>query len=238
MRKKQVMTGIAMAAVVGMVGICSTVSYATGGNTKITNETMEGADMPMYNQQIGFSATYNDVVTGPVYDIDITWGSMEFVYETSRTWDPVSQTYVDAEGWKHAAGANQIQITNNSNVDISLAMSADSRMLPQGETPESASILLTTADYKTVNFNAQGQPVYPDFANGTPTGEVIENRGDTLITLARKTGDVAQTKSYYVNLVAQPDKELLSTIQNSDSAMSLGSVELTFIDRISGGMTQ
>lgn len=62
-----------------------------------------------------------------VYSIDITWGSMEFTYTdaSAGTWNPETHQYDNmvAAKWSCAADANKIQVTNHSNVDVTVQFS-------------------------------------------------------------------------------------------------------------------
>lgn len=53
-----------------------------------------------------------------VYSVDISWGSMEFFYQTDiETWNPNTHTYDKTNsGWTFENGANQIIIKNHSNI--------------------------------------------------------------------------------------------------------------------------
>jgi len=68
--------------------------------------------------------TYNDTITidfdaapTEIYDVDVTWGSMEFVYED--IWNPDTHDY-DGIGWSCAADANKILVTSRSNVPVAV----------------------------------------------------------------------------------------------------------------------
>lgn len=66
--------------------------------------------------------------TETVYSVDISWGSMEFVYakEGTGVWNPETHSYdnVSGAGWQYPAGGpgglagNEVQITNHSNTKI------------------------------------------------------------------------------------------------------------------------
>ena len=62
-----------------------------------------------------------------VYSIDITWGSMEFTYTdaSAGTWNPETHQYDNmvAAKWSCAADANKIEVTNHSNVDVTVQFS-------------------------------------------------------------------------------------------------------------------
>lgn len=61
----------------------------------------------------------------PVYSVDISWGSMEFIYKESSkgTWDPATHTYKNSSGsWTCADGADTITVTNHSNAYVSCSI--------------------------------------------------------------------------------------------------------------------
>ena len=67
------------------------------------------------------TATYQTSSSdSPVYSIDITWGSMAFIYSVNQgTWDPNTHTYKGSSGsWRCDNNANVITITNHSNADV------------------------------------------------------------------------------------------------------------------------
>lgn len=76
------------------------------------------------------TATYQSSATDtPVYSVDITWGSMTFVYSvSSRTWDPETHSYNDGGGsWSCNEGANLVTIVNHSNKDVACNISFSPR---------------------------------------------------------------------------------------------------------------
>lgn len=86
-----------------------------------------GTITPGYSEQKTVTATYR-ATDAPVYSVDITWGSMVFVYaeKSAGLWDPETHTYSNAvtEGWQYPVdstsglAANEIKITNHSNAEI------------------------------------------------------------------------------------------------------------------------
>ena len=62
-----------------------------------------------------------------VYSVDIKWGSMEFTYTTASqgTWNPQTHQYDGATtaGWSYADGANEVEVTNHSNRDVTVTFS-------------------------------------------------------------------------------------------------------------------
>lgn len=62
-----------------------------------------------------------------VYNIDITWGSLEFTYTGAGkgTWNPNTHSYDGATPgkWSCANGADEIIVANNSNTGVNIALS-------------------------------------------------------------------------------------------------------------------
>lgn len=77
--------------------------------------------------RIDVTATYEiDGVETTVYSVDVSWGSMKFVYKSAYkgVWDPTTHQYKDATEakWIHATDANVIKVTNHSNIAIDLSL--------------------------------------------------------------------------------------------------------------------
>lgn len=113
---------IAMILAFVLVFSLSTTAFADD-NT----ETMGTGD-----KTLEVTASYNPAASsGTVYNVDITWDSMSFVYtETSaRTWQPASHTYSDAKGSWNKTEA-KITVANHSEaavqVDVTYASTGDS----------------------------------------------------------------------------------------------------------------
>ena len=71
-------------------------------------------------QDIDVQAKYQDsTVTGDVYSVDISWGTMQFTYAESGslTWNPNDHSYdgTTTTGW--TAKGYTVTVTNHSNVD-------------------------------------------------------------------------------------------------------------------------
>ena len=73
------------------------------------------------SQDIDVQARYEDSVDSPtVFNVDISWGNMEFTYTVSgsKTWDPEKHDYSisTTDTWEPAS--NEITVTNHSNTAI------------------------------------------------------------------------------------------------------------------------
>lgn len=58
-----------------------------------------------------------------VYSVDVTWGSLEYVYYANASqgiWNPETHTFEDAapSGWSCGTGEDQITVTNHSNAAV------------------------------------------------------------------------------------------------------------------------
>ena len=73
------------------------------------------------NQSIDVNAKYVDSVdTTTVYNVDVSWGAMEFTYTVSgtKTWNPETHTYEVSTSGAWTASGNEITVTNHSNTGI------------------------------------------------------------------------------------------------------------------------
>ena len=92
---------------------------------KTLTNTAIPQDIPVF----GSAVTSGDA-SGPVYSVDIEWGSMtfEYVYTNSKAWNPETHTYSTGTtplGWRPAANqnaggldSNLIKVTNHSNASV------------------------------------------------------------------------------------------------------------------------
>lgn len=71
------------------------------------------------NSQI-ITASYETTDTTPSYSVDITWGSLKYVYEATGTWNINDTKYVWSvtKDWTCASGANEIKMVNHSNQEV------------------------------------------------------------------------------------------------------------------------
>lgn len=61
-----------------------------------------------------------------VYSVDITWGSMDFIYTDTAggIWNPQTHNYDGGTqaGWNYSEGANRITVTNHSNAAVTVSL--------------------------------------------------------------------------------------------------------------------
>ena len=72
-------------------------------------------------KEIDVNAKYVDSVdTTTVYNVDVSWGAMEFTYTVSgtKTWNPETHTYEVSTSGAWTASGNEITVTNHSNTGI------------------------------------------------------------------------------------------------------------------------
>ena len=72
-------------------------------------------------QEIDVNAKYVDSVdTATVYNVDVSWGAMEFTYTVSgtKTWNPETHTYEVSTSGAWTASSNEITVTNHSNTAV------------------------------------------------------------------------------------------------------------------------
>lgn len=71
--------------------------------------------------------TYQGAAADTVYQVDITWGSMEFTYIDGGkgTWNPITHSYEgQSQGtWSCEDGANVITVSNSSNAAVEVGLS-------------------------------------------------------------------------------------------------------------------
>ena len=72
-------------------------------------------------QEIDVNAKYVDSVdTTTVYNVDVSWGAMEFTYTVSgtKTWNAENHQYTVSTSGAWTASGNEIVVTNHSNTGI------------------------------------------------------------------------------------------------------------------------
>lgn len=79
------------------------------------------------------TATFQAANDSTIYSVDITWGSMNFIYakKSQGTWDPTTHGYTGAveEGWYYpidastGLAANEVRISNHSNAEVTYELS-------------------------------------------------------------------------------------------------------------------
>lgn len=75
------------------------------------------------NAQTQVKGTYREGGDPTVYSVDVTWGSMEYVYYANKSqgiWDPDNHTFGGAVtgSWSCETGEDQITVTNHSNAAV------------------------------------------------------------------------------------------------------------------------
>ena len=138
--------------------------------------------------------TYQEKLeTETVYSVDISWGSMEFVYakEGTGVWNPETHSYdnVSGAGWQYPAGGpgglagNEVQITNHSNTKIvcSLDFTTEEAFPEIVGTFDRPEISISSAEGKAVDdetltqkskLNMQGA-LAEQVVTPTPIGEIL-----------------------------------------------------------------
>ncbi len=158
------------------------------GTTSAGNENVEGNGAGE-NGELGGSADVKaDYQAGTpekaVYNVDITWGSLEFTYTDSSkgTWNPTTHKYDGAEGaeWTWETGANEITVTNHSNT----AVTATATYTPKSGY-ESVSLIFDkgTVNLGTADNGAVGGAGTPtsDTITVTPSGTLKESKTRAVI---------------------------------------------------------
>ena len=134
--------------------------------------------------------------TQTVYSVDISWGSMEFVYAEEGTgiWNPETHTYdnVNGAGWQYPAGGpgglagNEVQITNHSNTKIvcSLDFATEEAFPEIVGIFDQSKVAIETAEEKAVDAEELTKRVKLNM-QGTLSEAVVEPTpiGEILVTL-------------------------------------------------------
>ena len=107
-------------------------------------------------QEIDVNAKYVDSVdTTTVYNVDVSWGAMEFTYTVSgtKTWNPETHTYEVSTSGAWTASGNEIAVTNHSNTGIKadFTYAKATGFDTVTGTFSQSSLSLPTADGKAVN---------------------------------------------------------------------------------------
>ena len=73
-----------------------------------------------YKKDVKGRVVKNKTVADVVYDVDITWGNMKFIYKTicTRTWNNKTHIYSEKFNYVWENTGNTITITNHSNTSI------------------------------------------------------------------------------------------------------------------------
>ena len=109
--KKLISILLVLTMVVLMVPVASIAVFAE-------TETLNNVG----NSSQDITATYVAGETSTIYAIEISWGSLAFTYTAAGqgTWDPDSLAYTGTSeaAWTCAQGANEVTVTNRSNVAV------------------------------------------------------------------------------------------------------------------------
>lgn len=78
------------------------------------------------DQDVDVHGRYQDSTTVPtVYSVDVSWGSMEFIYTESGAlrWNPADHSYVDETSGFWTANGNAVTVVNHSNEEVTASFS-------------------------------------------------------------------------------------------------------------------
>lgn len=116
----------------------------------------------------------------PVYSVDISWGSMEFIYQgDKRTWDPATHEYKNDSGrWTCTDEADAIKITNHSNASVNCNI----QYTPNAAYEEvTGTISNPTLTFESAERKAIGAPSLTNTVTLTLTGVLPENTTNQVI---------------------------------------------------------
>ena len=128
--------------------------------------------------------------SGDVYGVDVEFGKMEFTYTAAKqgTWDPETHTYLESATAKWTADGNTVEVTNHSNVAITVTVEYENAQGVEGVTGVTGTLANGTFDLAAgVVGDVDGA------ASGTATltlaGEIAADNdaiGTVTVTIAKK----------------------------------------------------
>lgn len=143
-----------------------------------------------------------------IYDVDITYGSMKFVYDYGSVWNPDTHSYTAGSSGKQSGGwvtsgvngtNNKITLTNNSNfpVQADFAYTADGEPLNSSTTTGSVTGIFTE-DNTTLT-----EAVLAEGLNGSN----VSNMQTLQLVLEMDTGNLATGASYHFKVSGGPTED-------------------------------
>lgn len=110
-------------------------------------------------QGIDVEAKYIDSVDTPtIYNVDVSWGAMEFTYTVSgtKTWNAETHTYTVSTSDEWTASGNEITVTNHSNTAVKAEFTYEAKNGHNTVTGSFSENTLTlpTAEGKLINDTA------------------------------------------------------------------------------------
>ncbi len=143
-----------------------------------------------------------------IYDIDITYGNMKFVYDYGSVWDPDTHSYTAGSSGKQSGGwvtsgvngtNNKITLTNNSNfpVQADFAYTADGEQLNSSTATGSVTGIFTDDNSKLT------EAVLAEGLNGS-TVSTMQTRS---LVLEMDTGNLATGASYHYKVSGGPTED-------------------------------
>ena len=148
---------------------------------KIDNNEVDKATKTVTAKYVGPSYSTD------VYGVDVEFGAMEFTYTAAQqgTWDPDTHSYTGAAAATWTADGNTVEVTNHSNVDITVTVAYANA---QGVTGVTGTVTNGTFDLAAGVVDA-----YDDAATGTATltlaGEIAAANdaiGTVTVSIAKK----------------------------------------------------
>jgi hypothetical protein len=155
-----------------------------------------------------------------IYDVDISYGAMKFIYDYGSVWDPDTHRYTAGSSGKQSGGwvtsgvngtNNKITLTNNSNfpVQADFAYTADGESLNSSATTGSVTGIFTETNSELEAVLAEG--LNGNTVSGMQTHQLFLemdisnlNSGDSYY----KYGDGQSEGTVYFALSGKPDKGL------------------------------
>lgn len=161
-----------------------------------------------------------------IYDVDISYGAMKFIYDYGSVWDPDTHSYTAGSSGKQSGGwvtsgvngtNNKITLTNNSNfpVQADFAYTADGEPLNSSATTGSVTGIFTDTN------SALTEAVLAEGLNGSN----VSNMQTLQLVLEMDTGNLDTGDSYHYKVSGGPteDDVYFALSGKPDKGLSLNS---------------
>lgn len=193
MRRKALATALALTMIVGTVaGNGMVVKAADEDYTEETvsaNSTDASVDpLAAGDNTVSISVTANTTVNGEkfVYNISVKYGQMKFNYDQGSVWNPATHSYGTStgNGWDqndNQAGNNDIKISNNSNMPVSISFGYTvNANTTNGTSTNSANAVTGVFSTDKDKFDYSGTDTSKICMNGTNSGKTKVNTYENL----------------------------------------------------------
>ena len=167
------------------------------GNTVFATETAGPAPE---NRTAEIKATYSEEIPEPeiTYNVEVTWGSLEYVYSSGITqkWNSNTLKFEMTDGtaaWSCALGADQIKITNNSNTAITAALAYSQTDSSVSGSFDQSKINLGTAEGTAAGAGPSGTATLTLGGDLSDPAAARKAVGNVTVTIGDFAGEPADT---------------------------------------------